>query len=232
MCQFKRAEGLRDTATVAPERRDPLKLEAYAIETTIGKNLEFSATAKIRVTARGDGVRWARFLLFPELAVDSLRDEAGTADTFFRAKQSPELWLRFDAPLHTGETRSVRVMYHGDVLGYRSIMDELRRRLENRLPSGRRPVSLPSGVDKWFFVKASETWFPRYGPSNPRYVDWPAADMDLTFHTPQKYRFASVGQLVDTRDEGDVRTTRWVTERPASEASLPPSNPAPRAIFR
>jgi len=220
VCQFKRAEGLRDTASVARERRDPLKLEAYAIETTIGKNLEFSATARIRVTARGDGVRWARFLLFPELAVDSLHDEAGTADTFFRVKQSPEVWLRFDAPLHAGETRSVRVMYHGDVLGYRSVMDELRRRLENRLPRARWPVSLPSGVDKWFFVKASQTWFPRYGPSNPRYVDWPAADMDLTFHTPRKYRFVSVGHLMDTRDEGDVRTTRWVTERPASEASF------------
>jgi len=216
VCQFKRAEDLRDTAAVAGERRAPLKLEAYAIEATIGKNAEFSAAAKVRITARRDGVRWARFLLFEELEVDSVREE-GTADTFFRARHSPELWVRFGASLHTGETRSVRVVYHGDVVGYRSVMDEIRRRLETRPPSQQAPHGVPLGWDKWFFVKESQTWFPRYAPSNPRYAGWLAADMDLTFHTPKKYRFASIGRLVDSRVEGEVQTTRWVTERPASE---------------
>ncbi|HKC46342.1 MAG TPA: M1 family aminopeptidase, partial [Gemmatimonadales bacterium] len=206
--QFSGADSTRDTTS------DPLKLEGYTLETKIGENVEFSSTARVRVTARRDGARWARFLLYPELQVDSLRDEAGTPDSFFRAKGSEELWLRFDAPLHAGETRAIRIAYHGAVLGYQSLMDDL------RAEAGRNGVSslrLPPELDKWFYVKSPQTWFPRYARENPRYAAWAASDMDLTFHTPKKYHFVSVGRLVDSHVDGNVQTTHWVTERPASE---------------
>src|SRR5207237_9085617 len=113
--QFPRVEDLQDSVVVGVERPDPLKLERYQVETTLGKELDFSAKASIRVTARRDGVRWAPFLLYEELKVDSVLDETGSVDSFFRAKRSPELWVRFATPLAAGETRSLRVAYHGDL---------------------------------------------------------------------------------------------------------------------
>jgi len=109
VCQFPRAEDLRDSVDIGVERPAPLKVEAYRIEATIGKGLAFSATATLRVTARREGLRWMPLELYDELEVDSVVDEAGKADSFFRAKRSTDLWVRLDPPLRTGETRSVRV---------------------------------------------------------------------------------------------------------------------------
>src|SRR5438093_1177634 len=76
--QFPRVENLQDRVLVGVERPDPLKLERYQVETTLGKDLEFSAKASNRVTARRNGVRWAPFLLYDELKVDSVLDETGS----------------------------------------------------------------------------------------------------------------------------------------------------------
>src|SRR5256884_932707 len=50
--QFPRVEDLQDSVLVGVERPDPLKLERYQVDTTLGKDLEISAKASIRVTAR------------------------------------------------------------------------------------------------------------------------------------------------------------------------------------
>src|SRR5207244_3047014 len=119
--EFRRAEDVNDTTTADPARHDALKLEAYRIEATIAKGLGFSATTTVRLTARPDGVSWARFDLFPALQVDSVREEGGGTMSFFRAGKSAELWARFDQPARAGETRAVRVAYHGDLIGFTSI---------------------------------------------------------------------------------------------------------------
>jgi peptidase M1-like protein len=201
--QFQRAEDLSDTTAAADSARLPLTLEAYRIEATIPKSLDFSATAAVRLTARRNGVRWARFRLLSELKVDSLRPTAGAGDTFFRAEHGPELWVRFGTPLKAGETHEIQVSYHGDLIGYGSVMRDIlpREHMEG----------LPAALDHWFYVKSSSTWFPRYGdPAEP-------ANVELTFHTFKKYHFASIGRLVDSRVDGDFVTTHWVTERPADQ---------------
>jgi len=211
--QFPRVEDLQDSVLVGVERPDPLKLERYQIEATLGKDLDFSAQASIRVTARREGVRWAPFLLYEELKVDSVLDETGSVDSFFRVKHSPELWVRFATPLAAGDTRSLRVVYHGSLIRYGSLIEGMERHLPDSI---RR--RLPPALDQWFFLKSADLWFPRYGI--PTYGSGQAADMDLTFHAPAKYPLASSGRLVDSRVEGDVRTTHWVTERPAFVASF------------
>ncbi len=156
--QFPRVEDLQDSVVVGVERPDPLKLERYQVETTLGKELDFSAKASIRVTARRDGVRWAQFLLYEELKVDSVLDETGSADSFFRAKHSPELWVRFATPLAAGDTRSLRVVYHGSLIRYGSLIEGMERHLPDSI---RR--RLPPALDQWFFLKSADLWFPRYG---------------------------------------------------------------------
>ena len=201
--QFRRAERLEDTTTVPNGALDPLKLESYQIEATVAKGLGFSATSTMRVTAREDGIRWAPLNLYSELRVDSVGDGAGASDTFFRARRSPELWVRFDPPLHAGETRRVRVVYHGDLIGSGSLMDQF-------LPTGAARFQFPPAMDQWLFVKSSEYWFPRYGANQ-------AATVDLTFHMPKRYQLASIGRLLDSRLDGDMSTTHWVLDRPTDQ---------------
>jgi hypothetical protein len=191
VCQFPRAEDLKDSVPVGDAERDPLKLESYRIEATIAKGLGFSATATIRFTPRRDRVRWARFVLFEDLTVDSVIGGTGTADSFFRTRHHPLLWVRFSKPLTAGETDSIRVVYHGGLIEFRG---------------------------GWFFMKAPGTWFPRVGV--PVYGGTEAAAMDLTFRTPSNYRFASIGRLIESRTVGGVQTTHWVTERPTGAASF------------
>ncbi len=194
---FKRAEERSDSAPL-PEGHDEFKLDGYRIEASIAKGFGFSAAAAIGLTARRSGVGWARFELFSELTVDSVREEGGRPLTFFRTKKSPELWVHFDPPPRMGEARTVRVVYHGDLIGSTSLMQHMFR-------GGLFGVA----PDQWLYIKEPSTWFPRY-----RYR---AATVELTFHTPKRYHFASVGRLLDAHLEGDVATTHWRTELPADQ---------------
>ena len=219
VCQFPLAADLGDSEPVDNADGDPLKAEAYRIDATIAKGLDFSAATTVRFTARRNGIRWARFLLFYELQVDSVFDATGAADSFYRAKRSSELWVRLSGPLRAGETDSIRVVYHGDLLAFNSVRPRPVR-LRVRTPPGvPAPIVQPSAPpNTWYFMKDPDTWFPRF--NNVTYGALQAADMDMTFHSPSRYRFASVGRLVESRTEGDVQTTHWVTERPTPAASF------------
>ncbi len=201
--EFGRAEDLSAPAA-APAARTELRPDSYKIEATIPKGLGFSASATLRLTARRDGVRWVPLNLLSELQVDTVSDETGAPLTFYRTKKSPALWVRFATPAHAGEARWVRVAYHGDLIGYTSIVEQMTRWWPMWLTN-----ELHTTLDRWYYVKDSYDWFPRYG-SQP-------ADVDLTFHTSQRYRLASIGKLVDSYTTGDVVTTHWTTERPADQ---------------
>jgi hypothetical protein len=201
---FKRAEELSDS-TPLPEGHDALKLDGYRIEASIPKGLGFSATATIGLTARRSGVGWARFELLSELAVDSVGEEGGRPLTFFRTKRRPELWVHFDPPLRAGETRALRVRYHGDLVGYSSVIENIQRHWPARVRS-----AVLAAPDQWLYVKTPTTWFPRYGVQAP-------TDVDLMFHTPKRYHFASVGRLIESRVDGDVETSHWHTVMPADQ---------------
>ena len=187
-----------------PESRSDLRADSYRIEATITKGPGFSANTTLRLTARRDGVRWAQLNLLSELQVDTVSDEKGAPLTFYRTKKSPALWVRFATPARAGEPRWVHVAYHGDLIGYTSIVEEMERWWPMWLTT-----ELHATLDRWYYVKSSYDWFPRYG-SQP-------ADVDLTFHTSQRYRLASIGRMVDSSTKGDMVTTHWTTERPADQ---------------
>ena len=221
VCQFPEAAVLADSVPVSDGDRNPLKIDAYRIEATIEKGLGFAAAATMRVTARRGGVRWARFNLFKELEVDSVVDETGAVDTFFRASKSPELWVRFSTALRASETRSLRVVYHGDLITFGSLgRPTVQRRIltPRGPPRGTPVVGDPLATSQWYFMRDPNTWFPRLGL--PTYGAMQAADMDLTYHSPGRYRLASIGRLVESRTDGAVQTTHWVAERPTAEASF------------
>ena len=199
--EFRRTEDLNDTTAAEPGRRDALKLDAYRIEATIAKGLGFSAAATVRLTARR-AVSWARFNLLSELDVDSLREGGGRTVTFFRPGKTSELWVRFDPAARPGDTLALRVVYHGDLIGYTSIVQDV-----TRLWPGRIKMRMPLTPDQWLYVKTSYSWFPRYGGQ--------AADVDLTFAqavSPREHRQA--GGLTPRGRRRDVPLGHRAARRP------------------
>lgn len=209
IAQFQNAADARDSVNAADEIPDRLLLESYGIESTIKDNFDFSAVATVHLKGRRDGNRWARFTLFEELQVDSVMGETGARLTFVRPKDSPDLWVRFEPAIDRGADRSFRLAYHGDLIGHGSLIRQF-------IPPSSNPEAQKlrtEAMDRWAFIKSTGAWFPRYG------TDQPAA-MELTFHTPSRDRFASIGRLAESKVDGSVRTTRWVTEVPTRQASF------------
>ena len=58
-----------------------------------------------------------------------------------------------------------------------------------------------------YLLKDTAAWIPRH-PDNRR------RRFDLTFRTPERFRIASGGRLLDERVDDDTRVMRWVIDRP------------------
>jgi hypothetical protein len=203
ICQFPRAADVADTLQ-EPTHPSALRLSAYHIDATFDNGLKFTARSTAHLIATRDAQRWARFYLFDELEVDSIQDGDGTRDSFFRENGSAEIWVRFGTPLHSGDSVAVRFAYHGRLVDFGSMM--------RGIPQDR-GFYIPPVRDKWFYIKDTETWYPRYDFRQD-------AAVDLTFHIPAHYQFASIGRLVDSQTVGSVRTTHWVAEHPTSQVSF------------
>ncbi|HEV8399560.1 MAG TPA: M1 family aminopeptidase [Gemmatimonadales bacterium] len=207
VCQFQRLQDLVDGVQVASEHPEPLAIDAYDIEASIDPNYKFSARATLQLIGRRDQQRWAPFYLYSELDVDSITSK-GQSLAFYRRNNESALWIRFPAPVGPGDTALVRVVYHGSVIGFGSALDAF-------LPSFASPLrrEMTPLMDNWAFIKSTETWYPRYSFEQ-------SAAITLTFHTPKDRKFASIGRLVDSRTEGNVTTSHWVSELPTNSVSF------------
>jgi len=72
-------------------------------------------------------------------------------------------------------------------------------------------------TDDYFHYNRSATnWYPRYAMDEPTVK----ATFDLTFHTPEKLTFATVGEKVSAGEGGELKVSRWVTHTPAPHVSF------------
>jgi hypothetical protein len=77
---------------------------------------------------------WVAFALYPKLEVDSARWKGGQPATMFKGKESPTLWVNLDRSLAAGESRTLELFYHGDLI---------------------------DRFSEWFFIRSSASWYPR-----------------------------------------------------------------------
>jgi peptidase M1-like protein len=66
----------------------------------------------------------------------------------------------------------------------------------------------------WFYIDPTAAWYPINGQG----VNF--ATFDLTFHSPNWYPLASVGERVDSSESPKVMTTHWVTRLPTAYATF------------
>jgi Peptidase family M1 domain len=191
---FHRAADYESATFESTDYRDVIQLADYEIESTIAGNLDFSARATFDVTATDEPVRWVPLLLYHELDVTSVSQATETGGApleWHRGDDATTLWLHFEPALAPGQSRRVRIAYEGDLIDDTDLLRSIRRRGD---------VSR-----SWMFdMKSTSLWFPRVGGRR-------AARFDLTFHTPSKYAFVSVGNPVSSEVNDDVRTSRWRT---------------------
>lgn len=65
----------------------------------------------------------------------------------------------------------------------------------------------------WIGLQSSSTWYPRYGYRQ-------RAGFDLRFHTPSRWKFASVGKRQSMESGEDTLFTQWKTIRPTHNVSF------------
>lgn len=150
-------------------------------------DLDFVAAATLVLKAQEGIGPWLKFSLHPKLQVDSARWENGDAAAFFKAKDDDDLWIRAGRPLQSGDSLSLTLYYHGDLID----------RFLN-----------------WFYIDPTASWYPVNGEGDNH------ATFDLTFHSPNWYPLASVGDRVDSSQTQKVMTTRWITRTPTSYATF------------
>jgi hypothetical protein len=102
------------------ERLRQAEIEHYALDvslppTGIGE-IGFAATATMRIVADTAVGPWVAFELFEKLKVDSASWEKGEMATIVRGKESPLLWVQLDRQIRPGDTRTLKLHYHGDLI--------------------------------------------------------------------------------------------------------------------
>jgi hypothetical protein len=113
-------QGIRPDGSLRGERLRQAAVEHYALDvslppTGIGE-IGFAATATMRIVADTVVGPWVAFELFEKLKVDSARWENGEPATLARGKESPLLWVKLDAAIKPGVSRTLKLHYHGDLI--------------------------------------------------------------------------------------------------------------------
>src|SRR5437588_1343795 len=135
ICRFPRRGAAPDSAT--GERPGTPTIRAYRLDNTLTQtgsgDLTFAAAARVEIATPVPAGPWIPFELFYKLQVDSARWDGGEPATVFRGKEAMLVWVRLDRRLQPGETRSLLLYYHGDLI---------------------------DRYGDFFFIKSPSSWYP------------------------------------------------------------------------
>ncbi len=113
-------------------------VEHYVLDVGLPRNamgeVRLTARAEVRLIAHRPLGPWVVLSLYEKLEVDSARWKDGGAAAVAKGKDSDQLWVRLDRRLEPGETRTLVLDYHGDLI---------------------------DRYGDFFFIKASASWYPR-----------------------------------------------------------------------
>jgi hypothetical protein len=119
LSQFPRAAAPRDPR-ITGERVDAAEIRRYVMRVDLpqsgGGDIAFAADADLEIAATSPVGPWVAFELFDKLRVDSAHWSDGAPASVFKGKDSGFLWVDLGARLQPGETRTLSIKYHGDLI--------------------------------------------------------------------------------------------------------------------
>ncbi len=122
-----------------------LEVHRYRIEVELGEQvrggLALRAAATMTIRALEPVGPWLRFSLDHRLRLDSARWSDGRGAAAFKAEDTPVLWVRLPDGAHPGDSLSLTVHYHGDMI---------------------------DRYDNFFYIDPAAGWYPRNGQGDGR----------------------------------------------------------------
>ncbi len=119
------------------ERRPQATTRDFAIESWLDQtgagDVGFRAIATFKIDAASTVGPWVAFHLFEELQADSARWAGGERAVVFKGKRSPTLWVNLGRALPAGDSRTLTLFYHGDLI---------------------------DRFGDWFYIKSAAAWYP------------------------------------------------------------------------
>ncbi len=173
-----------------PGRRDLIRVGSYRIESTIERNMDFSAEAEVALDWVKQGTSWFPLSLYYDLEMDEVEWGNGEPATYFKGEENPYLWIRMDQPEPGDEPLEIVLRYHGDFV-----------------------VNYPD--EHWFLTATPTGWYP--WDADGTVAETP---FDVTFHTPERVVLVGLGDKVEESIDGRMTSTRWVTPRSFEENSF------------
>lgn len=174
----------------AGKPREPwFTVSGFQIDAALDPDLRMKATTRARVRVGKGDLRVFPFEISQAMKVDSVKIDGAPAELFFQDSVRGRA-LR-------GTDNDAFLVIPAEALAAGSEHEFV---FEHQ-----GAVIVPAG-NNVFFVGARSNWYPRLPDGFASY--------DLTFHYPKRLTLVTIGDLVEERTDGDVRTTRWKTPVP------------------
>ncbi|HTM56845.1 MAG TPA: M1 family aminopeptidase, partial [Candidatus Udaeobacter sp.] len=116
VCQFRAGADSAGDRSATGDLRPSVEITHYDLDASFNPSLDVSLGATLDLHAIEGGQRWLPLLLFLSVRVDSLVWEDRRPAALWGFKDNPLIWVRCDPPLAAGETRRLRIRYHGRML--------------------------------------------------------------------------------------------------------------------
>jgi hypothetical protein len=188
-----------DAKRVSPVRRLADALD-YTVETTIARDTDLAGTTTLHFKTLVPKVRVVPLHLLPSLRLQEATytvEGAGGGEPAWK----PLPFIQEDEK----EDATAAVVFPEPLAKGAGVRLKL---------SYKGDKVLRDGGDKNYYVGARESWYPNIGIfSDP-------ALFDLTYRVPVGNQIVSVGQQVDTRDEGTETVSHWKTGYPVQVAGF------------
>ena len=173
------------------ERKLPIHVAHYAIDTTIGGNATLTGNTTLTFTAISSRERVLRLQLDSSLRVKEVTYDGTRQVAFIQEKKEVDggLYVILPEGFAKETQHSLAVEYAGDKV-------------------------IQSAGNGNFYVGVRTSWYPNVGAFNER------ATFDLTFHYPKRFTLVSVGELVKETKEKDETIAEWKSDVPLAVAGF------------
>ena len=180
----------------------PADAAHYSIDTTIASNPQIAGVTTIRFTPQIDNLRVLPLQILPKLRLRTAEIDGAKVELIQEDVELGRLARLFKEEV--GDADAALVFSAPLAKG---------REVSVKITYDGREVLRPAGVES-FSVRARESWYPNLGT----FVD--VATYDLTFRYPRKNNLVSVGTLIEEKQVGDQKVSRWESAKPMRVAGF------------